>query len=106
MFLCERSEYCIDMCVYFTKSYVSNKKISEHINKKLYAHINQFHPLIREGVLIAEKIHFFVYTNIFVDQIAPFGRSRNFGSLYYESISSPSLLWKMYLDTQNCDQCF
>ena len=48
MFLCERSQYCIDMCHYCTKSYVSNKKISDNINKKLYVPIQKFHPSIKK----------------------------------------------------------
>ena len=43
MFLCERSQQCIDMCIICTKSYISNKKISDHISKKLYEDIEQFH---------------------------------------------------------------
>ena len=41
MFLCERSQYCIDMYIYCTKFCVSNKKISDHINKNLYVPIQQ-----------------------------------------------------------------
>ena len=99
IFLCERSQYCIDMCNFCTKSYVSNKKISDHINKTLFVPIEEFHPSIREGIVLAEKIYIFAHTNVFIDKDDPFGRSANFGSLYYESISSPFLLWKMYLDT-------
>ena len=75
-------------CLYQSK----NISIKNYINKKLYVHINQFHPLVRERIVIAGKIHFFAHTNVFIDQIAPFERSGNFRSLYYESISSPSLL--------------
>ena len=31
-FLCERSQYCIDMCLYCSKLYIGNKKLSDHIN--------------------------------------------------------------------------
>ena len=62
-------------------------------------HIEQFHPTIKEGIVIAEKSYLFAHTNVFIDKDEPFGRSKNFGSLYYASISSPFLLWKMYLDT-------
>ena len=99
MFLCERSQYCIDMCNFSTKSYVSNNKISDRINKTLLMPIEEFHPSIREGIVLAEKIYIFTHTNVFIDKNDPFGRSANFGSLYFKSISSPFLLWKMYLDT-------
>ena len=97
MFLCERSQYCTDMCLYCTKLHISNKKMSDHINKNLCVAIEQFHASIREGIVIAEKIFIFAHTNIFIEKDDPFGR--NFGSLYYESIRSPFLLWKMHLDT-------
>ena len=85
------------MCLYCTKSYISNKKISDHINKNLCVPIEQFQASIREGIVIAEKNFIFAHKNIFIEKDDLFGR--NFGSLYYESISSLFLLWKMYLDT-------
>ena len=90
MFLCEKSQYCTDMCLYCTKLHISNKKISDHINKNLGVAIEQFHASLREGVVIAEKIFIFAHTNIFIEKDDPF--ERNFGSLYYKSISSPFLL--------------
>ena len=52
MFLCERSQYCIDMYIYCTKFCVSNKKISDHINKNLYVPIQQLCLLEKElGVI-------------------------------------------------------
>ena len=87
------------MCNFCRKSYVSNKKISDPINKTLFEPIEEFHPSIREGIVLAEKIYIFAHTNVFLDKDDPFGRSANFGSLYYESISSPFLLWKMDLGT-------
>ena len=96
--MCERSQYYIDMCNFCTKSYVLNKKISDHISKTLFVPIEEFHPSIRERIVLAEKIYMFAHT-VFIDKDDPFGRSANFGSLYYESISSPFPLWKMYLDS-------
>ena len=43
---------------------------------------------------MARRINLFVHTNIAAIN-DPFGL--NFGSLYYESINSPFLLWKAYL---------
>ena len=63
IFLCERSQYCIDMCNFCTKSYVSNKKISDHIIKTLFVPIEEFHPSIRDGIVLAEKIYIFAHTN-------------------------------------------
>ena len=47
-------------------------------------------PTIREGIAIAEKIYLFANTNVSIDKDDPFGRSKNFESLYYKSISSVS----------------
>ena len=98
LFLCERSQYGIDMCLYCSKLHIGNKKISHHINQHLYVPIEQFLISIRDGIVIAEKIHIFANTNALIYKDDPIGRSKNFGFLYYESISSPFLLWKMYLD--------
>ena len=55
--------------------------------------MEEFLPSIREGIVLAEKIYIFAHTNIFIEKDDPFGRSANFGSLFYETISSPFLLW-------------
>ena len=81
------------MCNFFTKSYVSIKKISDHINKTLFVPMEEFLPSIREGIVLAEKIYIFAHTNVFIEKDDPCGRSANFGSLFYETISSPFLLW-------------
>ena len=99
IFLCERSQYCIGMYVYCTKSSLSNKKISDYINKSVYVYIEEFPASVSEGTVIAEKIHFSLKINAFIGKFDPFGRSKSFESLYYKSISSPFLLWKMYPDT-------
>ena len=99
IFLCERSQYCIYMCNFCTKSYVSIKKKSDHINKILFVPMEEFLPSIREGIVLAEKIYIFAHNNVFIEKDDPFGRSAYFASLFYETISSPFLLWQMYLDT-------
>ena len=93
------SQYCIDMCSLCTKCYVSNKKLSDSINKTFFVPIEEFHPSVIEGVVLAEKIYILVHTNVFNDKDDLCGRSANLGSLYYESVSSLFLLWKLYLDT-------
>lgn len=63
----ERSQYCRDMCLYCTKLYISNKKISDHISN-LRGPIEQFHSSIREGIVTAEKKFIFSHTNIFIEK--------------------------------------
>lgn len=91
------ANYSLAIFDYYENKFLSfngqlSLSVENYINKKLYVHINQFHPLVRERIVTAGKIHFFAHTNVFIDQIAPFERYGNFRSLYYESISSPSLL--------------
>ena len=64
IFLCGRSQYCIDMCIFCTKSYVLDKKISGNINKTLLVPIEEFHPSVTEGIVLAKKIYIFIHTNI------------------------------------------
>ena len=98
MFLCERAQYRIDMCNFCTKSFISNMKISDYINNTLFVQIEKFPSSIRKGIIMADKIQIFAHINVFIDKEDPFKRTSNFGSLYYENISSPFLVWKMYLD--------
>ena len=61
----------------------------------MFVEINQFPIQLSPGVAAARRINLFVHTNIAATNDL-FGL--NFGSLYCESISSPFLLWKGYLD--------
>ena len=98
MFLCKRLDPQEVMCHFCTKSYVPSKKISDLINKKLYVPIETFKPSIRGEIDTGEKIHLYAHTSIFIDKNDPFGVLNNFRLFYYESISSPFLIWKIHLD--------
>ena len=99
LFLCERPQFCVDVCRSCTKLYVSNKRISDHINDNLYVEISHFPIQISEGVVPAKKIYLFAHTNI-VSSVSsgedPFGL--NLDGFYYKSVTSPFLLWKAYQD--------
>ena len=96
VFLCGRSKYVKDICLDYTKLYTQNKKISNFINDELCLNISEFPYEITRGIVFANKIHLFPHTNTYCRKNDPFGT--NLSSLYYESINSPSLLWKFYLD--------
>ena len=70
---------------------------TDYVNDKLYVPIALFPQLLQEGIVLMEKIYFFVHFhsafNVKRKQIV-----NNFGVLYYESISSPFLLCKTYLE--------
>ena len=83
------------ICVNTVQSCIFNIQISDHVNEKLFASIYQLPVQLRKGMVITEKVYLFAHTNVFIKN--HLFRS-NFGSLYYESISSPFLLWKSYLD--------
>ena len=94
LFLCERYQHVPGICMYCTKLYIQNKKISDFINKDLRLSTVDFPP---EITFLCEKdIFLFAYTNAYSRKIDLFGT--NLVSLYYESVSSPFLLWKYYLD--------
>ena len=82
-----------DMCRYCTKLCIKNRKISDHINNNLFVHINEFPDQLKQGITLVQKIPLFVHKNIVMKN-----GSLNFGGIYYESLSSPYLLWKFYLD--------
>ena len=96
------------MYKYCTKLYIKNKKISDHINNNLFIHMNEFPTQLKEGIWLTQKINLFIHSNIAAKNDL-FGLKfditlkndlfeLNFGSLYHESINSPFLLWKAYLD--------
>ena len=55
-----------------------------------------FSPLQITRIVCAKKIHILAHTNAYSRKYDPF--STNFSLLYYESVNSPFLLWKFYLD--------
>ena len=50
---------------------------------------------LTRGILAARKKKLFVHTNIHAKKDM---LGTNFGSLYYGSINSPFMVWKLYLD--------
>lgn len=55
-----------------------------------------FSPLQITRIVCAKKIHILAHTSPYSRNYNPF--STNFSLLYYESINSPFLLWKFYLN--------
>ena len=97
MFLCTRSAK--DTCRFCTKVYINHKKISGYIIDKLPVQINDYTPTqLRYGVLLGEQITVFVHLSVVNRQKLFDVGNCNCGILFYESINSPFLLWKFYLD--------
>ena len=96
---CVRDHSIVLTCIFIVQSSVF--QIKKYQTTSIRICICQFNSCasIRKGIVIAETIYIFAHTNVFIGKDDPFGRSANFGSFYYESIRSPFLLWKMYLDT-------
>ena len=84
------------MCRSCTKLYVSNEKISDYINNNLYVEIDHFPIQISHRIIAAKKIYLFPHVNVISSREDPFGL--NLGGFYYESVTSPFLLWKTYLN--------
>ena len=65
LFLCVRSHNEKNMSRFYTRVYIKNKKISDHINKKLFVEIDKCIPTqLQLGVVAAKDIHLFVHTNV------------------------------------------
>ena len=88
------------MCLDSTKLYIQNKRISNFINDELCLNISKFPYEITRGIVSANKISLFVNTHAYCRKNHPF--ETNLGSLYYETVNSPFLLWKFYLDILSC----
>lgn len=58
--------------------------------------IDEFPIQVSQVIVAARRINLFAHTNIYLRKNDPF--VVNFGSLYYESINSPFMFWKFYLD--------
>ena len=98
LFLCNRSYYASDMCTFCTKMYIKHKTISNHINGKLHVEIEKYVPIqLQFGIIVAKNVNLFVHANV-TSRKKVFGAGANFGTLFYESINSPFLLWKLHLD--------
>ena len=51
--------------MFCTKFYIKNKKMSEHINKKLFVETDKFIPMqLQFGVVAAKDINLFVHTYV------------------------------------------
>ena len=68
--------------MFCTKIYIKNKKISEHINKKLFVEIDKCIPMqLQFGVVATKVINLFVHTNV-CDKKHVFDRCTNFGIFF------------------------
>ena len=98
LFLYMRSHNEKNMCMFCTKIYAKNKKIIEQINKKLFVEIDKCISMqLQFGVAAAKDINLFVHTNV-CDKKHMFDWYINFGILFNESMKSPFMIWKFYLD--------
>ena len=99
MFLCTRSQYEKDMCPFCAKVYIKHRKISGFINENLTVQIDGYIPIqLKYGVLLGSELNLFARSSVFNRQKLFDIGSRNCGTLFYESIDSPFLLMKFYLD--------
>ena len=79
--------------------YIKHRKIFDYINKNLYIQVNENIPSsLCQGIVLAESIPLFVHTNVSQKGRGTLDWNYNFGTLFYESINSPFLLWKFYLE--------
>ena len=97
VFHCCKSHYENNMCLFCTKLHLRNKKTCKLIEKKLTIDVLDFFPVeLTYDVISDEVVNLFVHSTMHDRQkrYSP----NNFGTLFYEVISSPFILWKFYLD--------
>ena len=99
LFLCERCQHSSWMCNRCTMMYIKHRGISDYINENLYIQLNENIPSqLCQGIVLAENMPLFVHTNVSRKRQGTLDWNYNFGTLLYESINSPFLLWKFYLE--------
>ena len=97
LFLCCKSQYESNMCLFCTKIYLRNKRQSTSIEENLTVDIYIFFPVhLSYGIIYGGHVHFFVHSSI-VDRQKHLAYNLNFGTLFYEIINSPFMLLKFYL---------
>lgn len=93
LFFCSRSHYCSDIWLFCTRVNISHHGVSDYINKKLFVPITYIPQSIRVGIVLMEKVYFFVhYHGGFAKGNIHASYVSNFGVLYYECINSPFIL--------------
>ena len=97
MWYSSRGYYCSSMFLYCTRVCINHRGVSDLVNNKLYVPAELFPQFVREDIVLMDKIYFFAHFH------GTFSGKRkkienNFGALYYESICSPFLLCKTYLE--------
>ena len=98
IFLCTRSQYESNMCLFCTKIYLRNKKVSKLIEKKLVVDVLGYFPgNLSYGIISDGTVNLFIHTSVNARQKI-LDENGNFGVLFYEVINSPFMLWKFYLD--------
>ena len=97
VFLCCRSQYERNMCLFCTKICLKDKKVIKAICETLkFNCFDCLPPALTDGVLIRSDVNLFVLSSSHDRQ--KLYNPNNFGTLFCEVISSPLLLWKFYLD--------
>ena len=97
LFQCCR-KYESNMCLFCTKLYLKNKKIYNFIKSKLTINVLDYFPVqLTYGVISDGLVNLFAHSSV-CDRQQLYGENTNFGTLYYEVVSSPFILRKFYLD--------
>ena len=97
LFLCCRSQYERNICLFCTKIRLKNKKVVKAICKTLKVDcFDCVSPSLIDDVIIRGDVNLFIHSRSQDRQ--KLYNSNNFGTLFYEVISSPLSLQKFYLD--------
>ena len=98
LFLCVRSQYEGNMCLFCFEIYLRNKNLSRLIEKKLTVDVLKHFPSqLSYGIISGGCVNLFVHSSV-IDRQKVFDESANFGTSFYEVMNSPFMLLKFYLD--------
>ena len=97
VFLCCRSQYERNMCLFCAKIRLKDKKVIKSMCKTLKVNcFDCMSPLLAEGVIIRGDVSLFLHSSSQDRQ--KLYNPNNSDTLFYEVISSRFLLWKFHLD--------
>ena len=97
LFLCSRSQYESNMCLFCTKLYLKNEKIWKFIKQKWVIDVLEYFPVeLSYGVISDGRVNTFVHWSVRGRQ--KFYGPNKFSTLFYEVLSSLFILWEFYLD--------
>ena len=95
---CFRSQFNPDICQFYTKLRIKDRKIVTAINKKSILDVRKYFPSdLYYRTTYNRDVFLFVHIQFGPDRQTSYSKN-NYGMLYYEVVSSPFLIIKSFFD--------